>query len=289
MTDDRLPDDELVSAYLDGEVGDDERRRVESDPVLRARARELRAAAEAVASPVTTLDEVTARRLVDAALAAAAGEPPVGAAPTASRRRRPLAWAGAAAAVVVGLVLVSVLPDGGTGGDLALTDRADDEVTTLDAEPEVGAAPEALDGGADAAGDDAADATEAAPDMATDEAADDAGAAGVGDGSDASVEEDAAEEEGDGGAPAEAAPLDLGDQPDVDALADAARAVAVEGSAPVSTPALCDWPDAAGTLVLEARATVGAEEYVVAVWSDAAGALRVDVVPADTCPPPAAP
>ncbi|HSL56296.1 MAG TPA: zf-HC2 domain-containing protein, partial [Acidimicrobiales bacterium] len=94
------PDDELVSAYLDGEASDDERARVEGDPVLVARVAELRAAAAAVAAPVDPLDEVTRRRLIDASLAAgapvaAAGSVAPPAAPVvelANRRRRPAAW-----------------------------------------------------------------------------------------------------------------------------------------------------------------------------------------------------
>jgi hypothetical protein len=85
MTDDLLPapspDDELVSAVLDGEATDAERARITAEPALQARLVELGAARDALAVPVK-IDDSTREAGLAAALAAAsepggilAGEP----------------------------------------------------------------------------------------------------------------------------------------------------------------------------------------------------------------------
>lgn len=67
MTDPRL--DELVSAYLDGELTQEERARVEADTALSARAEELRLAAALAATPVEPLSaaerEAALRKALD--------------------------------------------------------------------------------------------------------------------------------------------------------------------------------------------------------------------------------
>jgi hypothetical protein len=270
------PDDELVSAYLDGEVDDDERQRVESDPELRRRAEELGAAARAVAAPVAPLDEVTSRRLIDTAVAAASDPAPpapdvVG--PPARRHRRPLAWAGAAAAVVVGLVLVGVLPDDGDGDDVALTERSDD-VATFEADREAtagDAAAEAAPGG-DAGSGGAPEAEESAgpgSDSGADESAPSAAELEDADGAD-------------GAGPVPAAGTDLGALPDLDALVAAARrAAGSTATAPTGGP--CPAPSRPDRLTLEARATVAGVEYLVRVWTDAPGDDEVEVLAIDGC------
>jgi len=62
------PDDELVSAVLDGEASADERARVEADPASRQRLAELRAVRDLVAAPVPVPSEAR-----EAAIAAALG------------------------------------------------------------------------------------------------------------------------------------------------------------------------------------------------------------------------
>jgi len=104
MTD--LPDDEVVSAVLDGEATDEEVARVRADAGLTARLDELRAARDAIAAPVTGPSPADR----DAAIAAAMAE---AATPVRSvvdlrdrRRRRALQVASIAAAllIVVGIV-----------------------------------------------------------------------------------------------------------------------------------------------------------------------------------------
>ncbi len=123
MNDHSLPDDELVSAYLDGEATAAERARVEADPRLRARVDAFGAVAEAVSAPVAAPSAADRERLVAAALAAADAGAPSGAperdggatavppaAQLADRRRARSRWWGAppalAAAVLVVLALV---------------------------------------------------------------------------------------------------------------------------------------------------------------------------------------
>lgn len=75
MTDDRPSidpsDEELVSAYLDGEATADERARVEADPALLAEVEAFRAVAAAVGGPVLPPDRHRGDRMIAAALAAA--------------------------------------------------------------------------------------------------------------------------------------------------------------------------------------------------------------------------
>ncbi|MEL7207745.1 MAG: hypothetical protein AAGK32_05865, partial [Actinomycetota bacterium] len=56
MTDPRRPDDDLVSAVLDGEADAAERARVESDPDLRARLDEFRSISDAVRAPTGAVE-----------------------------------------------------------------------------------------------------------------------------------------------------------------------------------------------------------------------------------------
>src|SRR5690349_6571253 len=63
------PDDELVSAVLDGEATADERARVEADPAARARLAELTTVRDRVAAPVTVPADAR-ERAISAALGA---------------------------------------------------------------------------------------------------------------------------------------------------------------------------------------------------------------------------
>jgi anti-sigma factor RsiW len=97
-------DDDALSATLDGEATPDEQAHVDACPACRARAAELRAAANLIGAPLAVVDP-GAR---DAAIAAALVAAPT---PLAGRRRaRPPGWlVGAAAAVVALGILVPLV------------------------------------------------------------------------------------------------------------------------------------------------------------------------------------
>ena len=154
MSDLPFPDDELVSAYLDGEADADERARVEGDPALMARADELRRVRELVRAPVTEPAAADVDRAVAAALAAAtepnsaAGQP----VHSLADRRRPSslpAWLSVAALVLGLLVAVSVLGSVIGGGDdsddseTAAVSDSDEEASTLESDDAGGGAVQA--------------------------------------------------------------------------------------------------------------------------------------------------
>lgn len=90
MTDPLRPDDELVSAVLDGEATADERARVAAEPALAARARELAAVRELVAAAVPDPDPERREAALAAARAAhrsAAADAAADAAPAAEEGR----------------------------------------------------------------------------------------------------------------------------------------------------------------------------------------------------------
>jgi hypothetical protein len=132
MTDDRPPidssDEELVSAYLDGEATPAERERVEADPQLLALVDAYRSTAEAISSAVMPLDQPRRDAMVSAALAVLddlgdqpdasdADRSPAKVVPLSGRRRWISRAPGLAAAaailflVGIGLVLSSVGSD----------------------------------------------------------------------------------------------------------------------------------------------------------------------------------
>jgi hypothetical protein len=122
MTDDRPPiddsDEDLASAYLDGEATAAERARVEADPRLVALVDSYRATAEAVGSRVMPLDQPRRDAMVAAALAVLddvddepdAGSPPAKVVQLSARRRwfsrAPGLAAAAAILFLVGIGLV---------------------------------------------------------------------------------------------------------------------------------------------------------------------------------------
>ena len=110
MSDPRGYDDELISAYLDGEIDPDDAARIERDPQARAWAAELAAVQAAVAEPVPPLTDAERDRLRAAAVAAAPPAAPVRPISAAAQRRSrafiPLAAAAGIAAVVLGAMAV---------------------------------------------------------------------------------------------------------------------------------------------------------------------------------------
>lgn len=117
--------DELVSAYLDGEISADDAARVEGDPVLRQRRDELAAARDAVRADVPRLDPADRDALLARVLAAVDADPPAETpiAPVTPLRRRdwfdPSRVLGIAAAVlaIVFLGAAITMLDGVGGGD----------------------------------------------------------------------------------------------------------------------------------------------------------------------------
>ena len=159
------PRDELVSAVLDGVATEAERATVAADPELRQRLDEMRVVRDLVAEPVAPLDEVTARRLRERALAEVLTTPIDGdAAPT--RRRPPMTWLVGAAAAVLLLLLAVPLLGQLSGGD----DDASDQLATAGDSDEA----------ADSSGDTAADA--GAAEMSAEESSSDDAAAPESDG-----------------------------------------------------------------------------------------------------------
>jgi hypothetical protein len=106
MSDDpTFDDDELVSAYVDGEATPEEVAAVEADPHLLARVEVLRAVARAVASaPVAPAPEDARETSIAAALAAAGSHAEVTDL-AAVRARRPLRVLSIAAAVLIALAI----------------------------------------------------------------------------------------------------------------------------------------------------------------------------------------
>ncbi len=160
MSDTEPTRDELVSAYVDDELTDADRARVEADPDLLEQVQRFRAVARAVSAPVPPPPADHRQQAVAAALAASATAGNVRSLDVArARRRSPRVVAIASVAAVIAIVLL-VVPivlstRNGTEVDLAGEDTAAVESTDLDV---------AADGGADEAFDAAAsEALEAAP------------------------------------------------------------------------------------------------------------------------------
>ncbi|MFQ5556793.1 MAG: hypothetical protein ACE5GB_04705 [Acidimicrobiales bacterium] len=122
MTDSTSSDDELVSAYLDGEASPDEIEQVRTDATLARRARELAAIRDAVAAPVQAPSADARDRAIEAALAMSSATDMVTGI-GAARARRAVRWqpiAAAAAAVLALAIAVPLLVQlGGDGSETA--------------------------------------------------------------------------------------------------------------------------------------------------------------------------
>lgn len=157
------PDNDLLaSAYLDGELTDDERRIAEADPAVMAEVERMRALSERLAAVEPPSSEARERAIaaamgVFAELRADSAATPPAPPPVVDigRRRDPMRWLGAAAAVLVIGLLGVVLATGG-GGD---TDDSASEVADESAEePASEPADEPAEDPADAVTRDAQDA-----------------------------------------------------------------------------------------------------------------------------------
>jgi hypothetical protein len=172
---DSTPDpelDELVAAYLDGEATAEERARVQGDPLLLARAEQLRAVSRLVAEPVVVPDTAVRDAHIAAALAASSTSPVVTAMPPRRNRVDLLRFASVAAAVLAILVAVPLLLSNTGGDDDMATEAtsADDGLAAMDS---VAASEGAEEGVAEMAAEE-----EPAERSAGDEAAADDGAEG---------------------------------------------------------------------------------------------------------------
>jgi hypothetical protein len=133
-------DDELVSAYLDGDVTPAERAQVEGDPALLAQVERFRLVVAALREPVTPPDPVRKEQAIAAALGVLdgsvvpfpAGErplPPPAARPAGRRpNRRPNRWLTLAAAAAVAAVVAVA--------GVALTSGDDNDVASPTTETE---------------------------------------------------------------------------------------------------------------------------------------------------------
>lgn len=119
MSDEQLRQDELVSAYLDGEATPAEVAEVEASDVLLARVEEFQAMRDAVAGPVVPLSAEQRDDLIDAALRVADAEAADRVEAAAARMHRPrrLLLAMAAAVIVLAAVAGTRLLDITSGDD----------------------------------------------------------------------------------------------------------------------------------------------------------------------------
>jgi hypothetical protein len=130
----RRPDDELVSAVLDGEATPEERARVEADPELSARLAEFAAVRDAVGAPVAPPSDATRERAIAAAKVAVRhhGEPSGNVRPLKRRSRAADVprFLAVAAAVLLVLVTFGVLAN--ASGDDAGDDSGSDALSSAD-------------------------------------------------------------------------------------------------------------------------------------------------------------
>ena len=152
--------DELISAYLDGEADPDEAARIEGDPQSRARAAELAAVIHAVADPIQGLTPRERDRLRARALAAAPSPAPVREISEAARRRWRLVLIPAAAAAGIFAVALGVI---------SLRNGIDDDASETAASAPATTAASSSEMAAQSAADDMA-AEPAAEDFAEEEA-----------------------------------------------------------------------------------------------------------------------
>lgn len=141
MSDLPLPDDELLSSHLDGELSAADAARLEErlavEPALKARLDAMRAAASLSSSPVDPLSPTAADSMIAAALAASSTSPNVTDLAAAGSRRR--VWPARVATVAAGVVALAIaVPalraiDGDDQTDATSADAADGDESAFDA------------------------------------------------------------------------------------------------------------------------------------------------------------
>lgn len=142
MSDERLHEDELVSAYLDGEATPAEIAEVEAGDALLARVEELRAVRDALAEPVVALSAEQRDDLIGAALGVADAEDAARLEAKVVPLQRPqrLLLAMAAAVIVLAAVVGTGLIASRGGDDYAET-AADTAALTAEADDGMAAEP----------------------------------------------------------------------------------------------------------------------------------------------------
>ncbi|MET0490678.1 MAG: hypothetical protein ABW143_10630 [Acidimicrobiales bacterium] len=153
MTEPFRPDDDLVSAVLDGEATEDERARVAADPVLAARLAEFAAAADQVAALVAPRAAADRDRAITAAVAERPRRDDVVVAMRGPHRRHSQHILAVAAAVLVvllaaGFLIAQVGDDAGSGNDTAAIGSDDSASDAESASDTAAAAGDAEDGDA---------------------------------------------------------------------------------------------------------------------------------------------
>ncbi|MET0738961.1 MAG: hypothetical protein ABW035_11845 [Acidimicrobiales bacterium] len=153
MTEPFRPDDDLVSAVLDGEATEDERARVAADPVLAARLAEFAAAADQVAALVAPRAAADRDRAITAAVAERPRRDDVVVAMRGPHRRHSQHILAVAAAVLgvllaAGFLIAQVGDDAGSGNDTAAIGSDDSASDAESASDTAAAAGDAEDGDA---------------------------------------------------------------------------------------------------------------------------------------------
>lgn len=139
MSEHPLPDDELLSSHLDGDLTADERarldERLDAEPALRDRLAALDTARDLTRTPVTALAPVDADRIIAAALEASGTAANVTDVRLGAARRRP--WyprlaAVAAVAVALALTVPALRAIDGDADDMATATFDDDDTASFD-------------------------------------------------------------------------------------------------------------------------------------------------------------
>lgn len=135
MTEDRHPDDEQLSAALDGEGEADTAAHLRACAACADRLDGLRRASALIGEPVPPPSAALVERAVGAALGGVKGSEPATSPPVPMRRRYlapPLSWAAAAAAAIAVLVGIAALvgPSGDEGAEVASRTTAEGRLGT---------------------------------------------------------------------------------------------------------------------------------------------------------------
>ena len=268
MTEPFRPDDDLVSAVLDGEATEDERARVAADPVLAARLAEFAAAADQVAALVAPRAAADRDRAITAAVAERPRRDDVVVAMRGPHRGHSQHILAVAAAVLVvllaaGFLIAQVGDDAGSGNDTAAIGSDDSASDAESASDTVAAAGDAEDDDAAAFED---TATYDLGAVANDEAVRNAlVAAGAVNQSTLSAD--------DGGSDAVAETT----------VASVPEAAPVPGGSDDCQIRLEEVDPSLDGRLVEASATFAGDPAVVYVFGTADGGRQVTVVTADTC------